>query len=279
MKKFFLHTFALLLTVSAFAQIKTPAASPSCELEQAVGLTEIEVEYSRPSIKGRTIFAEDGLVPFGKTWRTGANAATKITIGADATVGGVEVEAGSYAVLTIPTATEWTFMLYPYESRSWSSYQEKEATATFTAQTNSMGISVESFLISTDNLTNNSVNLVFAWENTAVLVPVSFEIHETIMANIKSVIAGPSVSDYYAAANYLYDSETDMEAALEYIQKATAGDSPRFWMLRKEALILAKLDRKQEAIKAATRSLEAAKEAGNDDYVRMNEASIAEWMK
>lgn len=279
MKKLLLHAIALLLTVGASAQIKTPAASPSCEWEQAIGLTEVEVEYSRPSMKERTIFAEDGLVPFGKTWRTGANSATKITFGADGTIGGQAIEAGSYAILTVPSAKEWAFMLYSYEKSSWSSYTEKEATVQFSAATKQTAMSVESFTISTDNLTNNSANLVFAWENTMVSVPVSFEIHETIMGNIKSVMSGPSTNDYYSAASYLYNSDTDMEQALTYIQKATAGDSPRFWMLRREALILAKLDRKQEAIKAATRSLEAAKEAGNDDYVRMNEDSIAEWSK
>ena len=179
--------------------------------------------------------------------------------------------------MTVPSAEEWAFSLYPYEGRSWSSYTEKEATVTFLAQAHTMALSIESFLISSDNLTDKSVDLVFAWEKTAVLVPISFEIHESIMADIKSVMAGPSSNDYYAAASYLYSSDTDMEMALTYIQKANAGDSPRFWMLRREALILAKLDRKQEAVKAATRSLAAAKEAGNDDYVRMNEESIAEW--
>jgi len=277
MKKVLLQTLALLLTVSAFAQIKTPAPSPACEWEQAVGLTKIEVEYSRPGVKGRTIFAEDGLVPFGKTWRTGANSATKITIGADGSIGGQLVEAGSYALLTVPSSKEWVFMLYPYEKSSWSSYTEKEAAYTFSAATNQLALPVESFIITTDNLKDNSADLVFAWETTVVKVPVSFEIHETIMGNIKTVLSGPSTNDYYRAATYLYNTDTDMDMALEYIQKATAGDSPRFWMLRREALVLAKLDRKQEAIKAAMRSIEAAKEAGNDDYVRMNEASIAEW--
>ena len=277
MKKLLFNVLALLLTFSMYAQISTPAPSPSATVNQAVGLTEITVEYSRPSMKGRTIFAEDGLVPFGSMWRTGANSATKITIGQDATIGGVEVAAGSYAVLTKPMAKEWTFMLYNYEGSSWGSYREKEAAATFSAATKSTGMPVESFTIAVNNLTDNSATLDFAWENTMVSVPVEVPVHEQVMAAIKRTMAGTSANDYFRAASYMHDSGTDVETALSYIQKANDTDEPRFWMVRREALILADLGRKQEAIAAAKRSMALAKEAGNEDYVRMNEKSLAEW--
>lgn len=277
MKKLLFNTLALLLTISTYAQIDTPAPSPGASIEQAVGLTEIAVDYSRPSMKGRTIFAADGLVPFGKVWRTGANSATKITIGQDAKMGGAEVAAGSYAVLTKPTAKEWTFMLYPYESGSWGSYVEKEPAATFSVATKKTGMTVESFTIGVNNLTSNSATVDFMWENTMVSVPVEVEVHEQVMSAIKRTMAGPSSNDYFRAASYMHDSGTDLATALEYIQKANDTEEPRFWMVRREALILADLDRKQEAIAAAKRSLALAKEAGNDDYVRMNEKSIAEW--
>ena len=278
MKKGLLFACVLLLSFNIFAQIKTPAPSPFAKWEQALGLTTLEVEYSRPGMKDRTIFANEGLVPFGKTWRTGANSATKITIGADAKIGGIDVPKGSYALLTVPTKDEWTFKLYPYEGQRWTSYTTKDSIAfVFTAKPQEHSQPIETFFIWPENLTTNSLDLVFGWENTTVSVPIEMEIHETIMSNIKTVLAGPSANNYYAAATYLYNTKSDMETALEYIQKATAGDEPRFWMLRREALILAALDRKQEAIGAAQRSLEAAKEAGNDDYVRMNEASIEEW--
>lgn len=277
MKNLLLPILLLVFSIGAHAQIDTPAASPSASWSQDLGLTSVEMEFSRPSIKGRTIFAKDGLVPFGKLWRTGANLATKFTIGSDAMLGDQKIEAGSYAVLSIPTESEWTLMFYAYEGKYWSSYKEKEATATVTAKVHSSPMKMESFNIWTDNLTNNSLDLVFGWENTVVKVPVSVEIHETIMKSIKTVMAGPSTNDYYAAASYLYDADTDMETALEYVQKATNVDEPRFWMVRKEALILAKLNRKQEAIAAAKRSLELAKAADNADYVKMNEDSIKEW--
>lgn len=277
MKKLFFNVLALLLTFSMYAQINTPAPSPSATVNQAVGLTEITVEYSRPSMKGRTIFAEDGLVPFGSMWRTGANSATKITIGQDAKIGGVEVAAGSYAVLTKPMASEWTFMLYNYEGGSWGSYREKEAAATFSAATKNIGMDVESFTIGVNNLSNTGASIDFMWENTMVSVPVEVSVHEQVMADIKRTMSGPSMNDYYRAASYMHDSGADVETALVYIQKATGGDDARYWMVRRESLILADLGRTQEAIAAAKRSLALAKEAGNEDYVRMNEKSIAEW--
>lgn len=277
MKKLLFNTLALLLTISTYAQISTPAASPSATTTQEVGLTELTVEYSRPSMKGRTIFAKDGLVPFGSVWRTGANAATKITVGQNATIGGVEVEGGSYAVLTKPMANEWTFMLYPYEGRSWGSYREKTPAATFSVATKSTAAAVETFTIGVNNLSSNGASLDFMWENTMVSVPVEVEVHEQVMSNIQRVMAGPSTNDYFQAASYLHESGDDLKMALEYVQKATNIDEPRFWMVRREALILADLGRTQEAIAAARRSMELAKAADNEDYVRMNEKSIAEW--
>ncbi len=277
MKKLLFNVLALLLTFSMYAQINTPAPSPSATVNQAVGLTEITVEYSRPSMKGRTIFAEDGLVPFGQMWRTGANSATKITIGQDAKIGGVEVAAGSYAVLTKPMASEWTFMLYNYEGGSWGSYREKEPTATFSAASKKIGMDVESFTIGVNNLSSTGASIDFMWENTMVSVPVEVSVHEQVMADIKRTMSGPSMNDYYRAASYMHESGSDVETALVYIQKATGGDDARYWMVRRESLILADLGRKQEAIAAAKRSLALAKEAGNEDYVRMNEKSIAEW--
>lgn len=279
MKKLLLNVLALLLVFSTYAQINTPAPSPGATVNQAVGLTEVTIEYSRPGMKGRTIFAEDGLVPFGKIWRTGANSATKITIGQDAKIGGAEVAAGSYAVLTKPTAKEWTFMLYNYEGGNWGSYRDKEAAATFSAATKSIGMDVESFTIAVNNLSDSGATIDFMWENTMVSVPLEVGVHEQVMAAIKRTMAGPSTNDYFRAASYLHDSGTDVETALEYITKANDTEEPRFWMVRREALILADLGRKQEAIAAAQRSMALAKEAGNEDYVRMNEKSIAEWQQ
>lgn len=279
-----MHKLTLLLTAIALctfsgltAQIETPAPSPSAEVEQMVGLTEIEIEYSRPGMKGRTIFAKDGLVPFGKMWRTGANAATKISFSDDVTLGGKKVEEGEYAILTKPMAGTWEVMLYPYESGSWGSYVDQTPAAVITAVPRRTAMPVQSFTIAINNLEMEGATLDMMWENTLVSIPIEVEVKERVMKNIEEVMAGPSQNDYYAAASFLHESGEDLKQALEYIRMANA-QNPRFWQVRREALILADMGQYTEAIEAAKRSKELAMKAKNEDYVRMNEKSIEEWM-
>lgn len=276
MKK--LLTLALaFVTYVGFGQIETPAASPSSKVEQTVGLTTITIEYSRPGVKGRTIFAEDGLVPLGKKWRTGANAATKISFSDDVTVGGTKLEAGPYAVLTTPNAESWDVHFYKHESRGFGPYLEKEPDASYTADVRKMNGSMETFTISVQDITTNSCNIDILWADTWVAVPVEVEVDERVMANIERVMAGPSNNDYYQAASYMHTAGKDLNTALAYINKATDVEEPRFWQVRRKALILADMGRVKEAIAAATQSLELAEKAGNDDYIRMNKKSIDEW--
>ena len=267
-----------LFTVSVNAQIKTPSASPSQKFTQSVGLTEVTVEYSRPSMKGRTIFADNGLVPFGKMWRTGANAATKITFSTDVTVDGNALSAGSYAITTVPGADEWRVNFYTYEKSSWSSYIEANPVASLMVKPTSRSTSLETFLIHMGNLKDNSASLDIVWDKTVVSMKVGVSYDETVMANIEKVLAGPTGGDYYNAATYYHKSGKDLETALMYIQKATNVEKPKFWQVRREALILADMGKVDDAIKAANKSMELAKAAGNDDYVRMNQKSINEWV-
>ncbi len=276
MKK--LSVIALLFTFTlGYGQIQTPAPSPSSSVEQMVGLTTINLEYSRPGVKGRSIFAEDGLVPFGKKWRTGANAATRISFSDNVTIGDTELEAGTYVVLTTPNAESWDIHVYKHESNSFSSYLEKEPELTHTSEVYSLGGSMETFTISIQNIQPTSCEIEFLWDNSYAKLPVGVEVDSKVMANIESVMAGPSANDYYQAANYLHTAGKDLDTALEYINMATDVPEPGFWQVRKKALILSDLGKVKEAVAAAQQSLELAQTAGNDDYVRMNEKSIKEW--
>ncbi len=283
MKKLVLNLVALALMMTAAlqvnAQIRTPSASPTAKFSTTVGLTDVAIEYSRPGVKERTIFAADGLVPYGKMWRTGANAATKISFGDDVKLGGQEVKKGDYAVLTTPMADQWKFMLYPYESGNWSSYTDKEPAVAFTAPVKKSGNMVESFTIDVNDLRSTSASINFMWDKTMVSVPLEVNVDDQVMANIKKTLAGPTGNDYYAAASYYHESGKDLEQALTWIQKATKVDEPMFWQVRREALILADMKKYDAAIKAAQQSMELATKAGNDDYVRMNKNSIEEWSK
>lgn len=272
----------LTLTVLAFtvnAQINTPSASPTATLEQTVGLTDVTIVYSRPSMKDRAIFAKDGLVPFGQLWRTGANSATKVTFGDDVKLGGKDLKKGSYAILTKPAADAWEFMVYTYEKGSWSSYKTQTPTATFTAKTMKSNRAMETFTIDINNARDESADIEFSWENTYVSVPLTVDADSKVMIDIENAMAGTTAGEYYNAGSYYHKAGKDINKAYEWVHKSNemSAAKPKYWQLRREALILADMNRMGDAIKVATESKELAMKADNKDYVKMNEDSIAEW--
>jgi tetratricopeptide (TPR) repeat protein len=273
----FFFGLMLAFSVQTNAQIKTPAASPSAKVEQVVGLTTVSLEYSRPSVKDREIFG--GLVPYGKAWRTGANSATKISFSEDVKLNGAAVKAGSYAVITKPMESEWTFMLYPYASGSWGSYLSSDVEpVTFSAKTSETPFKMESFLIDIGNLSSAGADIWFMWDRTGAMVRLEVPTDESVEKSIAATMAGPSAGDYSAAASYYFNEGKDLNKALKWITKSIEmDDREKFWILRTKSLIQAKLGDSKGAVMTAKRSLELAKEAKNDDYVRMNEASIKEW--
>ncbi len=265
------------VTTTTNAQIRTPAPSPGAKLTQTIGLTEVTVEYSRPSLKGRTAFGDTGVVPYGSTWRTGANSATKITFSDDVKVGGQSLAKGSYAILSLPGETDWVVMFHVYDKTDWSSYDGKAPAAKVAVKAQKTGHSVETLTFDINNLRSTGGSLDFYWGSTMLSLPIEVEVDKTVMADIERVMAGPSANDYAAAAGYYHDSGKDLKKALEYIRKANTGDEPRFWQVRREALILGDLGMYAEAVAAAEKSSMLAEKAGNAEYVKMNQASIAEW--
>lgn len=259
------------------AQIRTPQPSPTAKLTQTVGLTEVTVEYSRPSLKDRKAFGEGGVVAYGTNWRTGANSATKLTFSDDVKVGGEMLAKGSYAVLSVPGESEWVVMFYPYDKTDWTSYNDKTPTAKTAVKAKQTSHAVESFTIDINNLRSTSATIDLYWGNTMLSLPIEVEVDKRVMADIDRVMAGPSGNDYFAAATYYHESGKDLKKALEYIQKATAGNDPKFWQVRREALILGDLGMYTEAIAAAEKSATLAEKAGNTEYVKMNKESIAMW--
>lgn len=260
------------------AQIKTPAPSPLSKIEQEVGLATVTVEYSRPGVKGRKIFGNGGLLPYGKMWRTGANNCTKVRFSEDVSVGGKELKKGAYALYMTPNAGAWDVYFYN-DISNWGlpkEWEESKVAAHLKITPQASPISFETMTFDLGNLTNEGADLRLMWENTIVSIPVSTGAAEKVEDMIKKTLQGPSTQDYYAAGRWYLDNEIDLNQAYEWIHKANEKD-PKFWTLRQEALALSKLGRKKEAIEAAKKSMEMAKEAGNDDYIRMNEASIKEW--
>lgn len=278
MKKFAILLALTALISTTYAQIQTPAPSPFQKIEQKVGLTDVTVEYSRPSMKGRKIFGD--LVPYGKVWRTGANANTKITFSDDVMIGDGVIEAGSYALYSKPEAGSWEVMFYT-DSNNWGNpaeWDESKVAARVRVSTVPMNMDVETFTITFDDLSNDSANLGILWENIYVAVPIKVMTDKAVMASIENVMNGPSSGDYYSAAVYFLESGKDIDKAKMWIDKAIEmREQPAFWYHRQQSLIYAKSGDKDGAIKAAQTSLRLAQEAGNSDYVSLNTKSLKEW--
>ncbi|WP_372974316.1 DUF2911 domain-containing protein [Muriicola sp.] len=277
MKKCIVFAMAILVSVPMMAQIQSPQPSPASKLMQKVGLTDVTVEYSRPSMRGRTIMGN--LVPFDKLWRTGANQNTMITFSTDAMVGDKTLKAGTYAIFTKPSASSWEVYFYT-DTNNWGTPQEwsdDKVAASYTAEVMTMEMPVETFTITLDDLHNNGATLGMLWENTYVGVPFTVPAKEMTMKSIESVMKGPSANDYFAAASFYFQEGEDLGQAKKWIDKAVSMNSNAFWMMRVQSLIYAKMGDKKGAIEAAKRSLAAAKAANNADYVKMNEDSLKEW--
>ncbi len=275
--------FSFLLTaVLVSAQVKTPQPSPSSTIKQTVGLTEVSVEYSRPSVKGRTIFGD--LVPYNKLWRTGANKNTIITFSDDVKIDGKLLKKGSYAIFTKPAKNNWEVIFYS-DTNNWGTpreWKESNVAASVIVKTMPIPFNVETFAIDFNNLTNNGAHLEFIWEKTYVAVPIEVPTQEKAMKNIEMAMNGPSANDYFSSAVYYMQEGQNLKKASEWMDKAIDmrakkdGNAP-FWMLRQKSLIHAKMGDKKGAIKAAKRSLASAEKAGNADYIKMNKDSLKEW--
>lgn len=275
-----------LLTFSAFmlfgnAQVQTPAPSPAAEFEQKVGLTDIEVEYSRPNVNGRTIFGD--LVPYDKLWRTGANKNSTISFSDDVVIDGQKVKAGKYAIFTKPGQKSWEVYFYS-DTENWGTpekWDDSKVAAKTTAEVYPMPMKMETFTMMIDEVHANHAMLGMLWENVYVGVKIEVPTEQTVMASIDATMkAGAKAEDYMAAANYYYTTNKDIQQAKKWFDAGMKSiKEPKFWQLRQQSLIYAKAGDVKGAISLAKQSLDLAQKAGNADYVKMNEDSIKEWSK
>jgi tetratricopeptide (TPR) repeat protein len=269
-------TLLMSSTQVLFSQaLKTPTPSPMQTLKQGFALTDISIEYYRPSAKGRTVFGD--VVPFGKIWRTGANGATKMTFGENVKIQGKDVPAGTYAIYTIPNKDNWEVLIYKdlKLGGNVNDYKQENELIRFTVPVVNMNDFVETFTVNVANIQASSCAIEFTWEKTKISFNVVAEIDQAIMGSIDKAMNVDS-KPYYQAASYYYENNKDMAKALEWITKAVDQNPKAYWV----ALLKAKIELKSGDKKAATTSaqkvIELAKEAKNDDYVKMAEKLISE---
>ena len=159
----------VLFALSAHAQDdKSQRPSPPAEVSGTVEGTDITINYSRPSVKGRTIFGE--LEPYDKVWRTGANEATTFEVSNDVEIEGKSLPAGKYALFTIPTEDDWT-VIFNKTPDQWGAYDYDEAEDALRVE-----VTPEETDEPTEQLTfeiGDNGEVTMMWANTAVSFDVS----------------------------------------------------------------------------------------------------------
>ncbi|MEM6321457.1 MAG: DUF2911 domain-containing protein [Bacteroidota bacterium] len=262
---------------SVEAQMQSlPSSSPRAAFSQQFALTTVKVSYGRPGVKGREIFGN--LVPFNKIWRAGANAPTTFSVDDDITINGEALKKGEYVVLVQPSADSWDIIFNSNPKTSYSNYLSDDNELVLSVSTQRTADLVETFTISTSDIKDSRMKMTMAWENTQVTLDLYNEVDKEMKAEFAQKLAGPTSSDYFGYARYLYNSDQKMEEALTYISRSVDMNKG-YGNLRYKGLILAKLGRYKEAIDWLTQSRDRAATYRNDDYVRINEASIAEVKK
>ena len=274
----FISFFAFEFTASS--QVDTPPLSPVATIKQNVGLSELEITYSRPSKRGRQVFGN--VVPYDEMWRLGANKNSTFTTSDDLYFGADTLKKGTYAIFAKPQKDSWNVVFYSDYS-NWGTpdeWEESKVMVSLNPTKVSLKKSVETLSISIDNIKTDGAVLSICWDREKVEMPFSIDTRSKVEESIAKVMGGPSANDYYSSAKYYYTKELDKKKALEWINSAVEiRGASAYWMTKMQAEILAWNGDYSKAIETAKISMKMAASKGNDDYVRMNEESIAQWQK
>ncbi|MCC5936658.1 MAG: DUF2911 domain-containing protein [Lunatimonas sp.] len=275
-KYFILLAAAFIMTAfGANAQIQMPQASPPAKVSQLVGLTQISLEYSRPSVRGRKIFGE--LVPYGEVWRTGANAATTFEFSTDVTIEGKPLPAGKYALYSIPGKSTWTLIFYKNTSL-WGAIGYDSKDDVFRVQVPALKSkkSVETFQVEFGDITDSGSTVSLRWEKSGAAFRIETEVDPIVMKQIEEQVINNTPSNpgvYFQAATYYFNTNKDLQKALEWVTKSVEAD-PKYWTIHLKAKIEQKLGLNEAALKSAQTSMDMARKENNPDYVGLNERLI-----
>ncbi|MCT1525902.1 DUF2911 domain-containing protein [Sphingobacterium hotanense] len=256
----------------ADAQIKLPPASSTQFILQDLGISQVSVVYQRPNMKGRTIFGD--LVPYDQIWRTGANNATNITFQSDVKIEGQNLEAGTYALFTIPGKEEWT-IIFNKNAKQWGAYTYDKADDVLRVKIKPRALTnpIETFTIAFEEVNDQNLKACLLWEKTKVSFLIEVDQKAEILASIDEAMQGEK-KPYFQAAQYYYTHGLDIKKAAEWMVEADKGNTKaphiKYW----KSLILAKAGDKKGAIKAAEEGLKMAKSQNNGEYVKLNTQAL-----
>lgn len=287
MEKYIAFIFCFIIT-AGYSQINHPKASPFSRIEQEMGLSKITIEYSRPAVSGRVIFGnqsngQEGLVPYGRIWRVGANESTKITVNSEIEIMENILPKGTYALYAFPQLDSWEVVFHKNTSH-WGdgrkAYDPNEDVFRITVVPEKTTSFQENFLITFDDVDHDSTNMVWLWEHTKITVPITVDTDALMQEEIvKQIKENPTAQTYYEAARYFQEQEKEYPRALEYLNKAIELGGDTYYFYRVKSLVEAALGDYKAAIGSAQKSLKSANAEDKDEFVRMNQKNINAWKK
>ena len=279
--KNYLLVFLLANYFGLNAQILTPQPSPRAQVTQKVGLTTVEIDYSRPAVRGRKIMGN--LVRYDEIWRTGANKNTIISFSDPVQIEGNTLPAGQYGLYTRPSSNQWKVYFYK-STNNWglpNPWDDSEVALSLIITPSFFEYKIENFTITISDINSDAAQLNLIWENTLVSIPFEVPTKAKAMKSINETMAGnPKPNDYYNAALYFLQENMDLNQAKNWMEIAIAKrDTPAFWMYYRYALILLELNDNKGALTASKKSLALAEKAENKDYVILNKELIEKWSR
>ena len=265
-----LLTVALLFAAEARAQeqpaMKFPDASQRANVKQRVGLTDIEIDYARPNKHDREIFGS--LVPYGKIWRTGANATTRIKFSDAVKIGDKEIPAGEYGIFTIPNANEWTVIFSKDTKAQAGDYKQENDAARVTVKPETIPMSMETFTIGLTDVKGASATLNLMWDKTRIPVKLTTDDIDQVAAQLDAAAKGTTPLDArtaYQAASFYLDNNKDMNQAAKWIDQALEKNPDAYFMHMRRAQIQQKLGNKKEAAASAQKTIDILKKDSDPD--------------
>ncbi len=269
MKKIISFLFTILLFQFSYTQLQSPVASPRAKVSQKVGLVNINLDYSRPSKKGRTIFGN--IVPFDQIWRTGANQATSISFSDDVKINNQLVEAGEYHVYSVPRENSLDLVIYK-KTDAWGSlksFDESLIKARVTSDFYDLPFSIETFTISFGDISNAGASLNISWDNKVAIYVIDALTREKMLNGIEETMAkNPTKNDFRKAAMYYYEENIYIDKAVKWIDIAfDDSDDLKYWQLRYKALINEKAGKIKKAKKYAKKGYEIALKSKSPDAI------------
>ncbi len=253
----------LILSFSASAQLNTPRGSQQASVIQTVGITKIQIDYSRPSVNGREIWG--ALVPYGLNnlgfgtstaapWRAGANENTTIHLSHDVTIGGKSLKAGVYGLHMIVNENNTATVIFSNNSTAWGSYfYEPEEDALRVDVSTKEGTHVEQLTFEFTDVKPNAATAVLKWEKKQIPFTIEVNVPKIVLADIRNKLQnqpGFTRQTWEQAANYSFNNGGDLDEALTWINNAIAGQfysQKTFNNLQLKSQILLKQGKNEEA--------------------------------